>query len=135
MSTEIYCTRFQNAELSSIPRQTLAFAFSDITAINLHGDTPASLPPCGFYESLSFSATEPGASGFVVSRPSKDSALYEALLQVLRLEGVVAYAPGSTPVVGNPATVAHLPPDMLSGLGQPVLARTPEQLAAELFAH
>ena len=135
MSTEIYCTRFASAELASIPRQMIALAFNTLTASNLQAGVPTSLPPCSFYDSLSFSVTEHGASGLVVSRPSADSALYEALLCVLRLEGVVAYTPGSVPVVGNAATVTHLPPDLVSNLGQPVLASTSAELAAGLFAH
>ena len=135
MSTEIYCNRFERTELASIPRQLLVLAFNDLTATSLHGEIPDHFPRCRLFESLSISVTEAGASGFVVSRPSTDSALYEALLHVLRHEGVVAYAPGSAPIVGNPATIAHLPASMLVSLGQPILASTSAELAAGLFAH
>ena len=105
MNTEIYCTRFTNAELATIPSKVLALAFNELASTDLNAGFPSSLPPSRHYESISFTVTEAGASGLVISRPFPDNALYEALLCVLRLEGVVAYAPCSAPIVGNAATV------------------------------
>jgi hypothetical protein len=134
VSTEIFCTRFERADLAVIPTKSLELAFEDFTATSLGYEIPGSLASCRLFESLSFSVAEGGASGFAVGRPSTDIELYEALFLLLRLEGVVVYAPGSPPIVGNPASIAHLPESMLESLGCPVLTGSSVQLLAELFA-
>ena len=57
---------------------------------------------------------------FSISRPSGDLRLFEGLLTVLRLRGLVLYLPGDCPpLVGNQETAEHLPPSMIEALGVP----------------
>jgi hypothetical protein len=135
VSTEIYCSRFKMAQFAPIPKRALAEALNAVCDVDLNVSVPDQLPRSRFYSALGFSASELGVTGLVVERPSTDTQLYGALLSLLRLEGAVAYAPGSAPIIGHPATVKHLPPSLVASLGSPRLAGTSAELAAGLFGH
>jgi len=64
-----------------------------------------------------------------VNRPCGDMRFFESVLAVMRLGNVVFYFPGCpAPLVAGDPVGAHLPPDMIEALGQPICV----QSAAEI---
>jgi len=67
--------------------------------------------------------------GFNVNRPCADIRLYEALLTVLKVPGLVLVMPGECPpLIGDAETAGHLPPDIVEALGKPALLQSASEI-------
>ncbi|MGN7770177.1 hypothetical protein [Phyllobacterium sp. 22552] len=78
---------------------------------------------------LYFSLKEGDASlcsDLTINRPCSDPRLYDALLSVLRQSNSVLFYPtdDDPPLIGKETTRPHLPEDMVTSLGTPVIARS-----------
>lgn len=134
MGTEIYVNRFRKGEPLPFSPGAVEQSFSEPVAERQDGDLALRLGgPDEPINVVQFSPTRNDATAFAVERPLDDLRLYEALLSVLLQEGSVAYAPGSPPVVGVKASMAHLPEDMVASLGSPVVALSAAELRSLLF--
>jgi hypothetical protein len=68
---------------------------------------------------------EVAVDGFSINRPVACAKLYEALLSVLKSENLALYMPGNCPpLVADAAVAAHLPKEMITSLGTPVVLRS-----------
>jgi hypothetical protein len=56
----------------------------------------------------------------MVDRPGHD-AFWKALLRVLRETGSILFWPGGGAVVTNESILVHLPPDLVEGVGRPLV--------------
>jgi hypothetical protein len=56
-----------------------------------------------------------------VSRPCDAPNLWEGIHTLLRAGNGVCYWPGGAPLIASPGVAAHLPEDILSSLGEPVV--------------
>lgn len=67
--------------------------------------------------------------GFMVAGPPGHDDFYASLLAILRRTNTALYCAGlCPPLVGHAGMMAHLPPDMIEALGQPVLLTTPGEI-------
>ena len=136
MSIEIYCSRFRHGQKAPITDSALTEAFflvsheSRLTSAEMR---LKGLQTTDLGESISTHCSEGEIWALTVSRPSTDERLYQGLLKLLNLEGVVVYAPDSPVFVGNEKTGAHLPQDMLSSLGRPQQVSTSAELLTGLY--
>jgi hypothetical protein len=64
-----------------------------------------------------------------VDRPCGDMRLWDGLLEVMRMGPAALYFPGSAPpLVASEAAAAHLPPDMIESMGQPLVVRSGQEI-------
>lgn len=66
-------------------------------------------------------------SHFMVSRPTGDIRLWEALLSVMKMGKVVMFWPGGPPLLAKDASIEGLPEGMVESLGEPVFIERAEQ--------
>jgi hypothetical protein len=66
---------------------------------------------------------------FNVNRPCANARLYEALLTVLKIPGLVLIMPTECPpLIGHAETAGHVPPDIIEALGKPVLLQSASEI-------
>lgn len=134
MSTQICCSRFEGGAWAPLPQDALQQALDGLgIPSGAQWRVPERLGPCLFFETLGFTADERGPHSLVVGSPSGELRLYEALLQLLRHEGVVAYAPDSVAVIGNASTPLQLPAGLVASLGPARWVQSAAELREALF--
>jgi hypothetical protein len=126
MSYEYYLQAHLNQDFQEISTERILAIFKEhITAqdegyIDLKFDD---INRCTIYLDMQ-NAT---ISSFMVSRPCGSKQLGVYLYEVMLLGNFVFYEPdGKHPIIVNPATAAHLPPDMIETLGEPAVAENLE---------
>ena len=118
MSVGIYGGRFLRGHATKVAVEAFQSAFGAlITRIEPNAFMLELEGAGGVETALFLNAQDEDTNSFCVSRPVEDGRLYEALLEVARMNGVVLYAPGSPPVVAHEGTAEHLPEDMIESLG------------------
>lgn len=122
MSYEYFVQAHLNQDFQEISTERILSVFKkhitrqDATYIDLTFDE---INGCTIY----IDTQEPTTSGFTVSRPCGSKQLGVYLYEVMLLGNFVFYEPdGKHPIIINPTTAAHLPPDMMETLGEPAVA-------------
>ena len=134
MSTEIYGSRFRSGEIVGIDLSAFVRAFAGMIVLQEEGALGLGLESSGEVKTwVSVKRSEEEVTSFAVLRPVDDPRLYGALLELLRQEGVVVYAPESPPVIGCTESEKHLPEDMSSALGPGVVVESGSALRSALF--
>lgn len=134
MSIEIYGSKFRGGEIAGLDLGVLFSAFAGLVVKQEQEAFVLGLGSAGgMTTSLRFKRSGEEATSFVLPRPVDDARLYEALLELLKHEGVVVCAPGSPPVIGSSASEKHLPEGMSSALGAGVIVETGNALRSALF--
>jgi hypothetical protein len=136
MSFKVYVQSFHRGVFAGIPRQRLRNAFG-AHLIETESD----------YWQLRYDETnscdldlaahdDPGmVRGFTVHRPCSDHRFWDALASILGLGDFVLYFPGCrAPLVARSTTIAHLPPDMVEAMGQPLVVRSGREIQNEIHA-
>lgn len=125
MSFDIVVQCFRNGELAKYPRAVVERAFAPfIKARRAHS---WELEIGGKGGPRIYIRNEPEIHGFMVDRPGHD-AFWKALMRVLRETGSVLYWPGGGAVVTSKTILAHLPPDLVEGVGRPLVTTDIEKI-------
>ncbi len=135
MSFDIYVQSFRKGEFAGIPRQRVRSAFgahlieTQTDFWHLRYDDANS---CDLF--LTAHGTDPSAlRGFTVHRPCGDLRLWDALASILSIENTVLYFPGGrAPLVAYDTVTQHLPADMVTALGRPVVVTTGREMQHEI---
>lgn len=114
---------FERGSFASVPRYHVQLTFGEYLAFrepnywHLHYDD---LNFCNIGVT-SVQSDESFIHCLAVHRPCADARLWDALFSVLRLGNAILYLPDcKSPLVADSAVTEHLPPSMVSSLGQPV---------------
>jgi len=124
MSFDIFITCFQDGEAHPFPRKILEDAFG--------GFTDRSDPTSWLVSDSNAVIQVDDADemeGFGVNRPPDGKhPFWPALVAVLRQTGSALYWPGGGPVVTDQAVVAQLPPEMIEGMGPPIVTTSVSEI-------
>jgi hypothetical protein len=130
MSFDIYLGCFRAGELATFPRKLTVDIFAPCVVTDAefasnglegrHWD----LDNCG-YMSLDSDGEE--ITGFSVNRPPDNDIFWRGIITILQNTTSVLYW-GTGAVVGQTATYAELPRDLIDGLGEPYLVKVPEDI-------
>lgn len=121
MSLDLVVSCFRDGELHPEPTTLLRAPFDPLVRQTEPRCLVLGLP--GGQQSLLFIDTGADTdSGFTLTRPVRDPALWQALFNALQHTGRVLVVPGEVPpLIGVANTAPHLPADMIEALGQPVV--------------
>ena len=132
MCFEVYLQWFRDEDPDSIPLSTVSDAL-DHLLVSRDGlcwqltEGEASLG----------SAPQRGPteiSSLTIHRPSTSPDLWGALYALLEVGNGVFYFPGGGPLIAHAEAKSHLPTDMVNTLGEPIVARSGEDLVAAVKA-
>lgn len=128
MSFDLFVSRFRDGEPALFQLSVLAKAIAPFVV-----DTAPKWLELRFAKddgcTIFVETTAEEIDGFNVNRPCADGRLYEALLTVLKVPGLVLVMPAECPpLIGHAETAGHLPPDIVEALGKPVLLQSASEI-------
>jgi hypothetical protein len=128
MSFDLFFSRFRDGEPASFQLSVLVEAIAPFvvdTAPNWFELRFSKDDGCTIFADT----TAEEIDGFNVNRPCADTRLYDALLTVLKVPGLVLIMPGECPpLIGHAETAGHLPPDIVEALGRPALLQSASEI-------
>jgi len=128
MSFDLFVSRFQDGEPALFRSSVLVRAIEpfvvETTLKSFELRFPDESGCTVFADTASYEM-----DGFNVNRPCASVQLYEALLTILKISGMVLVTPSECPpLIGLADTAGHLPADIVEALGKPVLLRSASEI-------
>lgn len=135
MSIEALIWRYEQGESSSFPLEDVLEVFrpfidsfdSDSGVLCTRFGEPF-VDACDIYLG-SDSAINGTVKGLMISRPIRDTRLWECVLSIMRTGNVILFfTDDSTPLYATPGAPSHFPQDLIDSLGEPKLVSSPQDI-------
>ena len=125
MSFSVYFHCFHQGDSVNFPRTFLEDAFGEYVIARESGWMKLAYPD-GARSDLTFDEGDK-ISGFGVRLPPWNRIFWGSMMDLLQRLPAVLYWSGYGCVVTDPAIIPHLPPEMIQGLGKPVVVSRMEE--------
>jgi hypothetical protein len=137
VSFDVFLSVFDHGDLSGIPLSTVRECFGRHVEVaegaywKLRYDAENS---CNV--DLSIDPADPNrVQGLAINRPCGDSRFWNAIFKLLQAGNIVVYFPGgAAPLVASEGVKAHMPPDMVESLGNPIIVDSGAAILARIRA-